>query len=132
MAGSFLTYFTGMMGLGEFYPFANWKLFTQPLGSKNHYQEYRVYTLPIGDTAWQRQPVISGSESYTKDEYIYTLNSLTQHALADSAAFHTRLLTFVKYISPPASAYKIVQETYQPLEYVRNPQHYDTLTVIRF
>lgn len=135
MAGSALTYFSGMMGLGELYPFANWKLFTQPLGNSNYIEEYRIYTLPAGHTTWQRQAVVTNSENFTQDEYTYTLNGLVNGTLsgkADSAVFYTRLHTFVKYIAPPAAAYKIVRETYRPLQHYNNPQHYDTLTVIRF
>ena len=135
MAGSLLTTVTGKFGYGELYPFANWKLFTQPLGSNNLVSEFRIYTLAPEDTTWERQEVAQLYNNFTRDEYSYTLSGLTQAALSgntDSATVYSRLLNFAKYAAPGAAAYKIVRETYQPLEYLQHPEHYDTLTVIRF
>ena len=135
MAGSLLTTFSGKLGLGELYPFANWKLFTQPLGSNNLVEEYRIYTLAPTDTTWKRQEVSPLYHNFTRDEYSYTLGGLTQAALSgntDSTTAYSRLLNFAKYTAPGAAAYKIVRETYQPLEYLQHAKHYDTLTVIRF
>ncbi|MEJ8804014.1 hypothetical protein [Pontibacter sp. H249] len=135
MAGSILSVVTGMAGFGELYPFATWKLYTQPLGSKNIYEEYRIYTLAPDNAMWQRQSVMNNPKDFTQDEYVYTLNKLVAGALSDapdSVMFRSRLQSFVKYVAPPAAAYKIVKETYHPLEHLHHPQHYDTLTVLRF
>lgn len=135
MGLSILTAVAAPLGIGELYPFATWKLFTQPIGSKNFAKDYRIYTLAPGQKVWQRQTVPKDSEIYTPDEYFYTLNGLAEGALsgkADTAVYRARLRSFAKYVAPGAAAYRIVQETYKPSQLLQHPQHYDTLTVIRF
>ncbi|WP_439879570.1 hypothetical protein ACSX1A_10300 [Pontibacter sp. MBLB2868] len=135
IAGTFATVITGALGWGEVYPFATWKLYTQPLGSKHTFTEFRIYTLAKGEQHWKRQPVITNSPNFTPDEYVYTLNKLISASTSDSpdtTLFKSKLEIFVKYIAPAAEHYKIVRETYSPLELLQNPQHYDTLTVISF
>lgn len=135
ITGSFATVVTGAFGWGEIYPFATWKLYTQPLGSKHTFTEYRIYSFSEEQQNWERQPVPTTSPNFTPDEYVYTLNKLVAASMADSpdtALFKNRLKVFVQYVAPPADRYKIVRETYSPLELIENPQQYDTLTVIRF
>lgn len=129
--GSGLSIFLSETGFGEVYPFATWKLYTQPLGNKQAYAEYRLYTLTPGDSVFRRQ-AIRPTATFTTDEYVYTLHALTQAALGQDAASKARLLQFARHVAPGARQYKIVQESYHPKLHVTAPQTYDTRTVIRF
>ncbi|WP_337068704.1 hypothetical protein [Pontibacter sp. 13R65] len=135
IAGSLLSVFTLSSGWGEVYPFFSWKLFTQPLGNKGSYTEYRIYTSNTKEGAkWQRQE-IKATPTFTTDEYYYCFNALVKTALADSARgsnAKANLFSFVRHVVPAAHAYKIVEEIYAPLELLNNPTRYDTLTVITF
>ncbi|RIJ42631.1 hypothetical protein [Pontibacter oryzae] len=134
MAGSCLTVLSLALGFGELYPFATWKLYTQPLGSKREVKEYRIYTQQANSSTWQRQPVHPAA-TFTQDEYVYTLNALTQAATAatgDTLAAQTRLLLFTRTVAPGAAKYKIVEERYNPQELLQNANAYDTLTIVRF
>ncbi|MCJ8164567.1 hypothetical protein MKJ04_06885 [Pontibacter sp. E15-1] len=132
--GSLLTSLLAFTGFGEVYPFASWKLYTQPLGYKRHVEEYRIYTMPKGATQYVRQPV-SPTVTFSQDEYVYTLTTLVQAALAEgqtSVKAKARLLSFAQHVAPAASHYKIVRESYTPNLHSIAPQRYDTLTVLTF
>ncbi|MHA6248300.1 hypothetical protein ACXYMU_10215 [Pontibacter sp. CAU 1760] len=134
IAGSGLSILLSGTGFGEVYPFATWKLYTQPLGNKQVYEEYRLYTLTPGDSAFRRLSV-QATDAFTADEYVYTLHALTQAALGQGAASgkaKARLLQFARHVAPAATQYQVVQERYHPKHHAAAPQAYDTRTVIRF
>ncbi len=117
----------------DLYPFFHWKLYTQPSGSKHSVTEYRIFTKSHKDKFYQRRN-IEKVNGFTDDEYYYMLNHLVQRSMENT---HTpqdtaRLKTFVKFIYPEALSARIVAETYDPLEIIHYPDHYDTSTVIQF
>ncbi|WP_181307314.1 hypothetical protein [Rufibacter sp. XAAS-G3-1] len=132
--GSLGSSFTLIHGWGELYPFANWKLFTQPRGSDNHYSTYRVYTRSSGEATFQRQAV-RPTRSFDQDDYVYTLDYWVNRTLADTANTtnsRERLRTLVNYLHPQAREYRIVRETTTVEELLRQPGEYKADTVVCF
>ncbi|WP_205501427.1 hypothetical protein [Rufibacter psychrotolerans] len=132
--GSLCSSFTLIKGWGELYPFANWKLFTQPRGSDNHYSTYRIYTRTAGEKTFQRQAV-RPTRTFDQDDYVYTLDYWVNRTLADSAGTtnsKARLHTLIKYLHPEASEYRIVRESTTVEELLHHPNNYEADTVVWF
>jgi hypothetical protein len=131
--GSFASYYTIEKGWGEVYPFFTFKLFSQPLGNKHTYTEYRIYSKSSLDEKFKRNK-IKGTETFTYEEYIYTFNHLIKQTLNDpqnKIKHKKNLLSFIKHVVPGQKEYKVVSETYHPYLYLINGS-YDTATVITF
>ena len=134
VAGSLCTSLTLRAGWGELYPFANWKLFTQPRGSNGLYSSYRIYTLQPGDSVFRRQPV-RATRLFNQDDYVYALDYLVNSTLADSTGTGTsslKLQALVKHLYPGATAYRVVRESTTPQQLLHQPHMYEAETVARF
>jgi hypothetical protein len=132
--GSLFSSFTLIKGWGELYPFANWKLFTQPRGSDNHYSTYRIYTRQPGQATFQRQAV-RATRTFDQDDYMYTLDYWVNRTLADSAhatQSRTKLHALVKYLHPQAQEYRVVKESATVQDLLQHPQIFKAYTVVRF
>ena len=127
------SYYTISKGWGVIYPFSTYKLFSQPFGNKHTYSHYRIYTKAYTDQTFRRNK-IHATPSYSLDDYVYTLNLLTERTVQDSLnrdKHKIKLNTFVQHVLPEQKEYKIVSETYHPMEYLKKGS-YDTATVISF
>lgn len=132
--GSLFSSFTLIRGWGEIYPFANWKLFTQPRGSNRQYSTYRIYTRQPGDSVFRRQPV-HATRTFDQDDYVYTLESLVNQTLADSTnsgPSRKKLEALVRHLHPTAQNYQIVRESTTLDRLLHHPDHFTTDTVITF
>jgi hypothetical protein len=127
---SYGTYKAGLVR--ELYPFFYWRLFSEPVGWDGS-STYRLYVRSAANETWERQP-IRPLPGYTKlKQYTYQWNTLVREALEDSlnqTAAHERLLVFVDVAAPDASEYRIVAETFHPLDLLEDPTAYDTTTVL--
>ena len=129
-----LSFFTTRKNLGSIYPFFDWKLFSQPSATKLKTSEYRIYSKKNNEKFFKRNK-ITPIKDYSADEYVYSLNYLTQCTLDDSlpgSPSKQKLLLFITHVVPNADKYKIVLETYNPKELLVNPNKYDTTTIITF
>jgi len=131
---SFISFITISIGGAEIYPFSCFKLYTQPCGSKNSNTEYRIYSRAKLKEPFHRNPNHL-TEIFDSDGYSYTFSYLIRKTLEDSLnheGHKKKLLVFAKYVVPDQTEYKIVAETYHPLDLMKNPIPYDTATIITF
>lgn len=120
------------LGWGEIYPFYFWKLYTQPLGWENSEEDHRIYASNCHTCPYVRLQT-KATYSFTIDEYIYTLNRNVYDYLGDkNIKSFERLKAFIKHVEPEFIKYKIVKESYRPLDFKAKNTSYDTLTVITF
>ncbi|WP_125077809.1 hypothetical protein [Rufibacter latericius] len=132
--GSLCSSFTLIRGWGELYPFANWKLFTQPRGSDGLYSTYRIYTRQPGEATFQRQAV-RPTRSFDQDDYVYTLDYWVNRTLQDTAGTtksRERLHALVRYLHPQAQEYRIVKERANVEDLLHHPARFKADTVVRF
>ena len=115
-------------GNEQVYPFTTWKLYTQPHGWHLNRAEYRIYSFTKGEMT---RHSVNAEKSFTTDEYIYTLNYLTNQAINDSTKI-SKLKSFASFMVGNYNEYAIVKETYNPFNIFENSQNYDTTTVLRF
>ncbi|MBX9850172.1 MAG: hypothetical protein K2X86_00265 [Cytophagaceae bacterium] len=123
---------TSQKDWGEIYPFYHWKLFSQPLGTKNIHTEYRVYLKTTTDTLYRRQTLVS-TPAFNREEYTYTLDYLIGEAIKDSLQNEkakNNLLIFLKHNHPQASRFKIVSESFNPMELLKDPGAYTSSTIL--
>ena len=123
---------TSQKGWGEIYPFYHWKLFSQPLGTKKIHTEYRVYLRTDTDSVYKRQTLIS-TPTFNREEYTYTLDYLIETSIKDSLN-HTqaksRLLTFLKHNHPKAKSFKIISESFNPMQLLKDSSDYTSATIL--
>lgn len=119
--------------IGDLYPFFHWKLYTQPMGSKNEIAEYRIYAKKINSQSFHRL-TIRPTYTFNEDDYAYSLNDLTARVLKDSinVDLKSNLLDFIKHVEPDYETYKVVEEKYNPLDVYKDIIKYDTTTIVRF
>lgn len=119
-------------GVKELYPFFHWRLFSTPVGWDGA-TTYRFYTRAAPDAPWRRQ-TIRPAPGYSLKDYQYQWAALVQRALQDSLRrtdAYERLAVFARLTDPDAAAYRVVAETYDPLDLLDDPTRYDTTTVLR-
>ncbi|MGV3539842.1 MAG: hypothetical protein ACO1OQ_08530 [Rufibacter sp.] len=134
IVGSLCSSFTLIEGWGEIYPFANWKLFTQPRGSNRQYSTYRIYTRQPGNAYFRRQPV-QETATFDRDDYVYILETLVNQTLADTAHqtnSRTKLEALVRHLHPEAQEYRIVRESARLENLLHHPSRYEADTVAYF
>lgn len=134
VVGSLASAYTLRQGWGEVYPFATWKLYTQPRGSNHVYSTFRIYTRHAGDTIFRRQTV-EATPTFNQDDYGFMLENLGSSTLADSAHQTNaleRLQVFVKHLYPNAREYRVVLEKVQVKDLLHHPEKYEADTVARF
>lgn len=127
-----LSYGTYKIGLiRELYPFFYWRLFSEPVGWDGS-STFRLYTRSAADDAWERQP-IRPLPGYALKEYTYQWNDLVREAIENpqSRTARDRLLVFADLAAPEASEYRVVEESFYPLDLLEDPTAYDTTTVLR-
>ncbi len=125
LIGSLGSVYTTKMNWGEIYPFFHWKLFSQPTGWDLKVIEHRIYGIkPGGESVRLRNQV---RKTYTSDEINYTLEYLI--TLPDEAERNEKLKIFCRYLAPEYSAYKIVEEVYNPLVIIKDFDNYDKKTL---
>lgn len=130
----YLSYGTGKLGWGELYPFAHWRLFSAPIGINEPATTFRIYFLEGETETWQRQP-LEPTRIFTVKEQSYVLGYWARRVMHDSAGTsesRARLRTVAGLLSPEASAYRVVEESFYSLPVYRNPTKYDTSTVAYF
>lgn len=116
------------------YPFLSYKLYTNPLGSKNTYSQYRIYSKSFDSNQFHRN-AMEKTEAYDLDSYYYMINYLTGHILdstEETDSYKRKLLLFAKIVVPNQSEYKIVEETFRPSDILKGNIQYDTITVVTF
>jgi hypothetical protein len=116
------------------YPFLSYRLYTQPLGAKGAYTEYRIYSRTSDSKIFQRNS-IKETPSYDYDSYLYMINYLTNESLKPGISqqeYKNKLLLFAKQVHPGQAEYKVVSETYYPSDLLTKKLIYDTVTVITF
>lgn len=131
---SLITFIIGFYGLGEIYPFFSYKLYTQPLGSTHVSTEYRIYTRSSAASSFKRNP-IKETRTFDFDSYAFTFNFLVSKSVEagdQQEEYQKKLLIFAKHVVPGQAEYKIVSETYHPLDLLKKNTPYDTATVIAF
>ena len=131
---SLLSLVTKKKGWGELYPFATWKLYVAPKGGTGIVSEYRIYSQQTQSSDFRRAEVRTTPAFYSVDDYLTTFNFLIKQTLSnprDTAAL-CNLKLFVEQMEPGAYMYKIMQETYLPLEIYKNNSLFDTTTVFTF
>lgn len=135
MVLSLLSFFTTMKGWSEIYPFYYWKLYSQPTGWSYSFDDLRVYAKNKKDTNWTR---IKNEDrnTFKRDETLYFLRHIIariEHPVSKEA-YHkdvAKLKVFCAFLVPEYDRYKVVKETYNPKEIMKNLTKYDTTTVVK-
>lgn len=131
---SAVSFWTTQKGWSEVYPFYFWKLYSQPAGWSKSYTSYRVYAKKSDANSWTRLKN-QDRASFNRDELLYFLNPITKRITSSGSENRKKdlikLKAFCKYIAPSYDDYKVVAETFNPLEIVHDSLKYDTLTVIQ-
>lgn len=114
----------------ELYPFFYWRLYSEPIGIEEEGTvTFRLYS-DSGDGVWRRHPH-EANPHYTRQEYVEQWNYLVGSAILDQEGpARERLARFVTYYVPAAERYRVVAETFRPLDLLQNPSSYDTTTVL--
>lgn len=131
---SYLSYPTEKLGWDEIYPFAHWRLFSEPVGINEPATAYRVYIRSDSTEDWRRV-ALSPSATMTRKEQGYVLNYWAAQYLRDTtnADIRSRLRTAAETIAPEeSSSYRVVAETFLALPIYEDSTQYDTTTVVRF
>jgi hypothetical protein len=118
--------FTLKMQWGEPYPFFHWKLFSQPTGWDLCVHEYRIYgKLPGGEYVRIK---IEQRKTFTSDDINYLLSYLMQ--LPDERERNEKLKILCQYIAPEYTAYRVVEELYNPLVIMHDFDNYERKPVV--
>lgn len=130
---SYLSYGVKKLGVGELYPFADWRLYSAPVGINEPAYTYRIYTLDERTNTWVRQP-LRDTPAYTRKDYLYVLAFWIRRVLEnpEAVADRERLETAVISLEPDASSYRIVKETFFSLPLYADSTRFDTSTVAHF
>ena len=130
----YLSYGTGKLGWGELYPFADWRLYSAPIGINEPATTYRIYVLDEHTGTWRRQ-AIEPTQAFTRKAQSYVLGYWSRKVLEDSSETSSageRLEAITLALAPLAPAYRVVAETFYSLPLYADPTKYDTSTVARF
>ncbi len=124
--------FTVKKNLGEIYPFFFWKLYTQPIGWENKVEDYRIYASD-GQNCFNKRLPVRPTHTFSTGEYMYTFETIMLKYLKNKDQKSLdRIKDFVHHVEPGYKNYRIVKETYIPLDLKENKSIYDTATVISF
>jgi dsRNA-specific ribonuclease len=127
---SCLSFFTTKLGKSEIYPFYFWKLYSQPAGWELEHSSYRIYAQNPKTKVFERLEN-HGRANFNEDETLYFLNPITNRLKENPNPkdLH-KLKVFCQYLAPEYIDYKVVEEVYNPLQLLKNPENYDTSTVV--
>lgn len=112
---SLLSFFFIKKGLGEFYPFYSWKLFTKPSGSEAEEFEYRIYAIKNKDTIRLENTKSYYFDENDKSKIINSYGDLIFYG-KDVLVNKNKLLKFSKFIEPSYNRFILVKEYYRPIE----------------
>ena len=119
-------------GFSEFYPFFHWRLYGDPKGWQGA-STYRIYSKSTEDGTWQRHAV-ENTDTYARYPYQLQLSVLVSEVLhrpGDDADGAEKLLAFIRSVlQDDAPYYRIVEESYDPLDLLADPANYDTTTIL--
>lgn len=116
----------------ELFPFADWRLYSMPLGVNEPVTVYRIYTRDPNSEIWSRRPV-RATENFTLKEYSYVLGFWSSRVQLDSDDRHKeRLGVAVRALEPGATDVRVVAETFYSLPLYVEPTEYDTTTLVRY
>ena len=128
---SYASYGTEKLGLGTLYPFFHWRLYSAPVASEGAIT-YRIYTPDSSGGGWVRHPA-SGSYAYPQYDHQRLLGGLARQAdagTADDSTVAIKLTLLVNEVVPGADTFRVVAESYLPLQLLKDPSRYDTATVV--
>jgi hypothetical protein len=131
--GSIASVFLSTKPFNEPYPFFHWKLYSQPLGWQNEFDDFRVYTFDSVTNKFERQ-AIKVTKTFNEDDCTYLFLNLTNKIIkAENAQQQVdckqKMVIFLSHVYPNNSKFRVVKETYKPLEIIKQATHYDTTTV---
>ncbi|NIJ43643.1 hypothetical protein FHR24_000082 [Wenyingzhuangia heitensis] len=109
----------------DFYPFFYWKLYTKPTGCMYSYKDYRLYGVTEKLDTFRINN--KGYSLFDKDDYFYFIQGEAQSVLKnkrDSIHIVNRIKIFAKALGFNSKEYLIVEEEFNPLDIVRNPNAY--------
>lgn len=130
----YMSYGTKKLGFGEIYPFADWRLYSAPVGINEEASTFRVYSYDEGSRSWQRHPLQS-NRAFTRKEAAYIINYWSRQVEEDSIPdvhAHTALEQTARLFATDGVRLRIVEETYYSLPLYEDPERYDTSTVATF
>lgn len=134
IALGYLSYGTKKLGVGELYPFADWRLYSAPVGINEEASTFRVYSFDERSGSWRRHPLEAGS-AFTRKESAYVLNYWSrrvQEASGPDERSLRALGTAAALFAPEEARYRVVEESYFSFPLYENAERYDTSTVAVF
>ena len=127
----YLSYGTGKIGLGELYPFADWRLYSEPVGINSPVSTHRVY-VRTKDSDWVRQS-LHPVRGFTLKESAYILNYWAREAAATHSDESTAALAQVGALFADSTQdYRVVEEAFYSFSVYEDAGRYDTSTVAVF
>lgn len=130
----YLSYGTSKLGVGELYPFAHWRLYSEPVGINSPVSTFRVYSRGAGSETWSRHSM-APTEGFTRKEMAYVLNSWARDFKQDPRRRNDAeyaLKQLATLIAPGAEEYRIVEESFYSLPVYEDAENYDTTIVAVF
>lgn len=130
----YVSYGTDKLGFGEIYPFADWRLYSAPVGINEEAVTYRVYVYEEESGSWMRQR-LEATDAMSLNEQLYALGYWAGQVRADSAGAtdaDERLGAVGRALAPDADRFRIVAENYYSLPLYRDSTRYDTSTVAAY
>jgi hypothetical protein len=134
IALGYLSYGTKKLGIGELYPFADWRLYSAPVGINEEASTFRVYSYDERSRSWRRHPLEPGS-AFTRKESAYMVNYWSRRVQEDSDPDERSLQaleTAAALFAPEDASHRVVEESYFSFPLYENPERYDTSTVAVF
>lgn len=113
-------------GGGEFYPFFYWKLYTAPSGWQYKAKDYRLYGVVGMDTVRISN---EGFKLFNKDDYYYFVSGEVGSILNKEYSlsfYRNRMTDFANSLGLNYDSYLWVEEEFNPLEIIKNPNNYTT------
>lgn len=130
----YLSYGASKLGFGEIYPFADWRLYSAPVGINEEASTFRVYSHDEQLSSWKRHPLQS-NRAFTRKEAAYIINYWSRRAkedLSPDEPSYIALEQAARLFAPDAVRHRIVEETYYSLPLYEDAERYDTSTVAAF
>jgi hypothetical protein len=123
---SIISYSLSLKGIPEIYPFFYWKLYSQPLGSNEVFNDYRLYGI-TKDNDTLRIPNI-GYPHFNKDDYYYFITNEASKIKSNSFELNyhkSRIQVFGEFIAPNFENYILAQEQFKPITLLNNTKNYN-------
>ena len=129
----YVSYGTHKLGIGEIYPFADWRLYSAPLGVNEPYTTYRIYYKDDGPEPWHRVAK-RPTPAFTRKERSYAIGYWSRQVLGNPTSDRARdaLGALATNLAPEADQYRVVAESFYALPFFEDTTRYDTSTVAVF